>query len=362
MAWCYVDPPQFTPPDVEVLSEIPSNVPNATGGVYSLHAWFFRPSTNTSCVLPPLIIMSHGFSCRKDFGLTETATHFKNEGFAVLTFDHLGFGGSGGEPRGLVDARQQAHNVKSIVSYAIQKLGAKIDASRIILWGTCFGAQSTLVAARELEQKCANVIGVVLQTPNLAPNDLRRAWRLSGHWLWPVWVLFRFLIDKITGKASIDFGDFECDLGTPRQGWCFLPGAPTISVICPQHALDTWAKHPVRVNVKEVARMTNLTTQLKSDFMELKTPMLCTAAAHEQAVGPGAQELRQWASCKKVGSVQVEEVPGEHFSVYPVVNRESLERIKPYMTTPETTYDEESFPASMRLMTAWLKTTSANSE
>jgi len=302
--------------------------------------------------------MSHGFSSRKDYGLTEAALHFKNEGFGALTFDHVGFGGSGGEPRGLVDSRQQADSVKSVVDYAIQKLGAKIDASRIILWGACFGTQATLVAARELEQKCSNVIGVILQTPNLAANtDWRRSIRLSGHCLWPLWLPLRLLIDKITGKANTNFGDMEHDMGTPREGWCLLPGAVAISVILPQHCLDTFAKHPLRVNVKELSRMTKLNGQLKKDFMELRLPMLCTAAIHEQAVAPRAHQLRQWASCKAVGSVQVEEVPGEHFSVYPVVNPESLERVKKYMTTPETTYDAESFPTSMRLMTAWLKKT-----
>lgn len=61
----------------------------------SLRGWPFRPPANRA----PAVVMAHGFSATRSLTIDKYAEAFQSKGFAVLLFDHRGFGASGGEPR-----------------------------------------------------------------------------------------------------------------------------------------------------------------------------------------------------------------------------------------------------------------------
>jgi hypothetical protein len=94
----------------------------------------------------PAIVMTHGFSCTA-FGMVvdDYAEVLHAAGFAVLLFDHEGFGRSGGEP-GVISRWLQLRGYQHAVAFVRSQEG--VDASRIVLWGDSFsGAVSVALAA-----------------------------------------------------------------------------------------------------------------------------------------------------------------------------------------------------------------------
>src|SRR5258708_36555893 len=60
-----------------------------------LGGWFFPPRARRA----PAVVMAHGFSATRSMTIDKYAEAFCANGFAVLLYDHRGFGASGGEPR-----------------------------------------------------------------------------------------------------------------------------------------------------------------------------------------------------------------------------------------------------------------------
>lgn len=340
--------PMHTPPGAEVHIMPSSEFDAASGQPYKLHAWLFLPQICSSGKLPPLIIMSHGYSARKDMGLQVMGERYTAKGYAVLAFDFFNLGASEGPENFGQPAPmdQSVRDVKSVVDYAVSKLGGKVDTTHIVLWGTCGSSGPTLTAAYELEQESSNIAAVILQTPNLSSNGMKSAWGLSGRIFWPLWLFVNAIKSRVTGKRCMRFANFENDFGTSRQGYCVMPPTPTLLVMIPQHVLDHKAKHPTYVSVKDIVGM-NIAKRVKIAYQGLSAPLLCIVATEEQVLADNVASLSRWAVGNKVGDIQIVTVPGEHFSVYPVVNPEVLVRMKPYMTTTSTTYNHETLPKSL---------------
>lgn len=103
----------------------------------------------------PGIILCQGFAGTKEMLLPAYAEKFAASGFATLTFDYRGFGGSGGEPGRLVP-KLQIEDVKNAISY-LSTLN-EIDPNRIGLWGTSYGSANAIVAASEDQRiKCLSI-------------------------------------------------------------------------------------------------------------------------------------------------------------------------------------------------------------
>jgi fermentation-respiration switch protein FrsA (DUF1100 family) len=66
----------------------------------------------------PCVVMANGFSLTRDDGLPAFAERFAGVGITALTFDFRHLGGSGGEPRQLVDADRQQADFRAAVSLA----------------------------------------------------------------------------------------------------------------------------------------------------------------------------------------------------------------------------------------------------
>jgi acetyl esterase/lipase len=119
-------------------------------------AWLYRPDGKGP---HPCVILAHGFGAIREMGLPAYAERFAQVGLATLVFDYRHFGASEGEPRQLLDIKQQLADWAAAISYARRLDG--IDPERIALWGTSFsGGHVIEIAARD-----RRIAAVVAQVP-----------------------------------------------------------------------------------------------------------------------------------------------------------------------------------------------------
>ncbi|KVC61222.1 alpha/beta hydrolase [Burkholderia stagnalis] len=146
--------------DIEFLSE---------GTI--LRGWFYEPDPQgAGTATHPAIVMAHGFSAVKEQYLDRYAEVFAASGFAVLVYDHRGFGASDGHPRQEVDPVLQRRGYRDAISYLLTR--PDVDAARIGIWGTSYSGGHVLeVAAIDRRVKC-----VVSQVPTISgyQSALRR--------------------------------------------------------------------------------------------------------------------------------------------------------------------------------------------
>ena len=114
---------------------------------FTLRGYLIVPVGRPTTQLPPVVILSHGFSATQHMGLLDTARALcSRTGCAALTFDHGGFGESDGE-RHYFCHWSQATGYLDAVSYLMQAEAAVVDVARIVLWGDSLSARLALVAA-----------------------------------------------------------------------------------------------------------------------------------------------------------------------------------------------------------------------
>jgi len=114
-----------------------------------LAAWLYRPEAADVCV-----VMAHGFSATRDEGLEPYAEAFVAAGYAALVFDYRHFGASGGEPRQLLDIRQQLDDYRVAIAYA-RTIGG------VVLWGSSFSGGHVL----ELAATEKDIAAAIVQCP-----------------------------------------------------------------------------------------------------------------------------------------------------------------------------------------------------
>jgi len=93
----------------------------------------------------PCVVMANGFSLTRDDGLPVFAQRFAGVGITALTFDFRHLGGSGGEPRQLVDAGRQHADFRAAVSFARGLEGVDDDA--VAVWGFSLGGGHAIYTA-----------------------------------------------------------------------------------------------------------------------------------------------------------------------------------------------------------------------
>lgn len=113
----------------------------------------------------PTIVMTNGFTATITMVVDKYAEVFARAGFTVLLFDHAGFGGSGGEPRQIVNPWMQARGYRDALSY-IQTVNG-VDPSRVALWGDSLAGGVALIVAA-VDERVAAVIG---QVPVCGPRE-----------------------------------------------------------------------------------------------------------------------------------------------------------------------------------------------
>lgn len=116
---------------------------------------------------PPLVIMAHGFSAERTFGLPAFAEKFAAEGMAVLLFDYRNFGDSDGSPRFLVDPQRHVADWRAAITYA--RTLPKVDTTRLALWGSSFsGGHVITIAADD-----PSISAIVAQVPYVGGLEVK---------------------------------------------------------------------------------------------------------------------------------------------------------------------------------------------
>lgn len=126
-----------------------------TSGTDPIGAWWYPGGAGRrACV-----VMAHGAGGTKHSGLAVYAERFAAAGLHTLVIDYRHFGGSGGQPRQLLDPRRQVEDILAALRYARSR--EDVDPTRVALWGTSFGGGNVLVAA----VRDGRVAAVVSQCP-----------------------------------------------------------------------------------------------------------------------------------------------------------------------------------------------------
>lgn len=95
----------------------------------------------------PIVVMAHGFSATITGMVADRyAEVFCEAGFAVLLYDHIGFGVSGGEPRQQINRWIQARGYCDAIDFVVTL--PQIDRNRIAVWGdSASGGEVIVVGA-----------------------------------------------------------------------------------------------------------------------------------------------------------------------------------------------------------------------
>lgn len=118
--------------------------------------WLYLPDGSKPA---PVVVLGHGLGCVREMGLDAYAQRFRALGYACLVFDYRHFGASGGAPRQLLDVDRQL--VDWAAALVFLRARTDVDGTRIILWGSSFGAGHAIVtAARD-----PRIAAVVAQCP-----------------------------------------------------------------------------------------------------------------------------------------------------------------------------------------------------
>jgi pimeloyl-ACP methyl ester carboxylesterase len=104
----------------------------------------------------PVVVLVHGGGATHEMMLSQYEKWFSEAGLAVVAFDFRHLGESGGRPRQLVSQRRYATDVDSALAFVRSR--PELDADRVALWGTSFGASHVLAAAARHPELTAAVV------------------------------------------------------------------------------------------------------------------------------------------------------------------------------------------------------------
>jgi len=184
----------------------------------TLRGWLFQPEVE----LAPAVIMAHGFSATCSMAIDKYAEAFYAAGFAVLLYDHRGFGASDGDPPRQVNPWAQTRGYLDAVAF-LSKLDG-IDPDRIAVWGDSLSAGAACVAAAIDGRIGAAVAQVPAFGPNEPPAD-------------PDGNLFESLRSMVLSPDVLGFGGpvqgpLPARIGRSGSSTVCLEAADRISLVC----------------------------------------------------------------------------------------------------------------------------------
>jgi fermentation-respiration switch protein FrsA (DUF1100 family) len=210
-----------------------------------LAAWWYPAARDRR----PCVLLAHGFGGIKEMRLWAYAERFAEAGLHALVFDYRHFGGSTGEPRGLVDISRQQQDWAAATRFARDL--EDVDAQRVALWGTSFsGGQVVIVASAD-----SRIAAVVAQVP-FADGRAALAAMPAAHGLGLMWAGLLDAIGTRFGRAPRMLkaagmpGDHNAVMTTPDA----YPGMMRLvpsglrfdNAVCARIALRVGATRPIR--------------------------------------------------------------------------------------------------------------------
>jgi pimeloyl-ACP methyl ester carboxylesterase len=127
----------------------------------TLRGWLYQPDVE----LAPAVVMAHGFSATRSMTIDKYAEAFYAAGFAVLLYDHRGFGASDGDPPRQVNPWVQTRGYLDAVSFLSGLDG--IDPDRIAVWGDSLSG-GVACAAAAID---ARIGAIVAQVPAFGASE-----------------------------------------------------------------------------------------------------------------------------------------------------------------------------------------------
>lgn len=109
----------------------------------------------------PVVLLIHGGGATHSMMLDQYERWFSQAGFAVVAFDFRHLGESGGSPRQLMNFRRYFEDIDAALTFVRSR--PELDAGRIALWGTSFGASHVVATAA----RRADIAAAVVQCPIL---------------------------------------------------------------------------------------------------------------------------------------------------------------------------------------------------
>ncbi len=269
----------------------------------TLRGWFY-PAPKASGPAP-CVVLQHGFSAVKEMHLDTYAQHFQAAGLACLVYDHPGFGDSDNlpaTPRHEVDPWQQIRCIQHAITYAQSR--PEVDANRIGLWGSSYGAANAYVTAA-IDRRIKAVVG---QVPAISGSES-----------------FKHLV-RIDNWAAMDAA-FAAERTAQMGGAAptYIPVAaedPTALSALP--TADSWTFFADYLDKPERSRWKNQVTLMSMEYfrgyepgkyipMIAPTPLLMVVAPDDRLVdGRLATAAFDTAGYPK----QLTLVPGGHFDAY----------------------------------------------
>lgn len=219
----------------------------------------------------PIIVMAHGFSGTLT-ALRQYADAFCEAGFAVLLYDHRGFGVSDGQIRQHIDPYQQIADFRDAISYAQSQPG--VDADRVGIWGSSYAGGHVLhLAAADRRVKCVvsqiPFVSGHQTAPRLFRPDVLSAWRKR-------FSAERQLVRK-TGKHTL-----VPVFSTHGEEPCALPPPVTEDFIKVSEQEEGWKNE---VTVRSVEFLTEYEPGNMARFIA-PTPVLMIVARHDRVAAP----------------------------------------------------------------------------
>jgi dienelactone hydrolase len=116
-------------------------------------AWLTLPE---AAAPHPVVLLIHGGGATHAMMLDQYERWFSAAGFAVLAFDFRHLGESDGEPRQLMSLRRYFEDIDAALAFI--RTRPELDAARVALWGTSFGASHVVATAARRDDIAAAVI------------------------------------------------------------------------------------------------------------------------------------------------------------------------------------------------------------
>jgi uncharacterized protein len=258
-------------------------------------AWLYRLSPDDGGDRPA-VVLGHGLGAVKEMGLDDYAQRFTTAGYVCLVFDYRHFGGSGGQPRQLLDIDRQLADWEAAVAYLRGLDG--VDPDRVALFGSSFGGGHAIVtAARD-----ARIAAVVAQCPFTDGIASTRALGLRS-------------VLKVTPFALRDVAAAVRGAAPVRVDLCGPPGSAAL-MTAPDALPGYLGLVPEdRDFTNEVAARIGLrimTYRPGTDAADVRCPILFCVCEHD-SVAPAEATVRH---ARRAPHGEVIVYPVGHFDIY----------------------------------------------
>jgi pimeloyl-ACP methyl ester carboxylesterase len=231
--------------------------------------------------------MAHGLSAVKEMYLDDYASAFADAGFTTLVYDHFGFGASDGDPRQSPSPRLQQQGYRDAVTWLAAIPG--LDPARIGIWGSSFsGGHVVTLCAEDLP-----IAAGVAQVPFLAEGGPE-----------PSAGLFEVIGERAADPlATVPATTDEAD----GAGVMYLDDSHHWFTTTAKKRAPAWRDELLIAGFLEAADWRPF-----DDLERSKVPLLVVAALDDALTPPGPLLSMD----PKPASVEIVEVPGNHFGVY----------------------------------------------